>query len=161
MIGGNDRQLRKKQKTMEKVRGIYQGIFALSLMFVAAATFICISLLGYCTEDWLPRNVAIGCVAEAILFICSINTIKKGSFEILKEYHSVRLLKELYIRIFFLMGFGIALSFIMLFFPYRLFSPDGEHSTPILIYALNIMVPALIIFIWMGVEIRKINNQMA
>jgi hypothetical protein len=145
---------------MEKVIGIYQGIFTLSLMFVAAASFICISLLGYCTEDWLPRNVAIGCVAEVILFICSVNTIKKGSLEILKEYHSVRLLKELYVRIFFLMGFGITLSFILLFFPCGLISPEGEYYTSILIYALNIMVPALIIFIWMGVEIRKINNQM-
>ena len=145
---------------MERVRGIYQGIFALSLMFIVAASFICISLLGYCTEDWLPRNVAIGCVAEVILFICGINTIRNGSFEILKEYHSVRLLKELYVRILFLMGFGIALSFILLFFPYSLFSPDGERSTPILIYALNIMIPAWIFFIWMGIEIGKINKQM-
>ena len=145
---------------MERVKGIYQGVFALSLMFIVAASFICISLLGYCTEDWLPRNVAVGCVAEAILFICGINTIRNGSFEILKEYHSVRLLKELYVRILFLMGFGIVLSFILLLFPYGLFSPDGEHSTPILIYALNIMIPAWIFFIWMSIEIRKINNQM-
>ena len=139
---------------MNKTRGVYQGFFALSFMFLMAASFVCISMLGYCTEDWLPRNLAIGYSIEAILFFCGINIIRKGSVEILNESHSFGPLKDLYLRVLFLMLFGIMYIIILLIFPY------GNHSNAILIYCLNIFIPALFFCVWMCIGIYKINRRM-
>jgi hypothetical protein len=150
----------KKQKIMNKVRGIYQGVFFLSFVFFIAASFICISLLGYCTEDWLLRNLLIGGVAELVSFFWGINSIKKGGYELLRETHSLKVEKELYMRILFLMGFGMMFSLIILVFPYGGFSSQEGHLDPILIYALNIFVPAAMIFVWMGIKVSRINRKM-
>jgi len=145
---------------MNKVRGIYQGVFFLSFVFFIAASFICISLLGYCTEDWLLRNLLIGGVAELVSFFWGINSIKKGGYELLRETHSLKVEKELYMMILFLMGFGMIFSLIILVFPYGAFSSREDHLDPILIYVLNIFVPAAIIFVWMGIKISRINKKM-
>ena len=150
----------KKQKIMNKVRGIYQGILCLSFMFFAAASFICISLLGYCTEDWLQRNLFMGCLAEIVLFFWGINFIKRGAYEILRETHNLKVEKELYMRILFLMAFGMMFSLVILAFPYGAFPSKKDYLDPILVYALNILVPSIIIFIWMGIRISRINRQM-
>ena len=145
---------------MNKVRGIYQGVFFLSFVFFVAASFICISLLGHCTEDWLPRILFIGGVAELVSFFWGINSIKRGGYELLRETHSLKVEKELYMMILFLMGFGMMFSLIILVFPYGGFSSHEHHLDPILIYALNIFVPAAIIFVWMGIKISRINKKM-
>ena len=147
-----------KQKNMSRVLGIYSGVLCLSFMFLVAATLICISLLGYCTEEWLPRNLTIGCVSELILFIWGIFYIKRGAYEILRITHNIALKKELYERISFLMGFGMVFALIIVCFPYRILSDDG-NSYVVLIYAGNIFVPALIYFVWMCIGIRKMNKQ--
>ena len=145
---------------MHKVRGIYQGILALSFMFFMAASFICISLLGYCNEDWLPRNLAIGCVAEVIFFVWGVMFLKKGVSEIWREMHSIKLVKELFVRIAFLMGFGIVFSLILLFFAHGCCPVDVGNLNPILIYSMNIIVPALFFLGWALIVISRINKIM-
>ena len=145
---------------MGKVRGIYEGFIALSFMFFVAASFIAISLLGLCTADWLPRNLIIGGIAEVVLFIWGIKFLKEGTIEIYNETNSPRLVKELYIRVLYLMLFSILFSLILIIFPYGILSSDGERSNGILFYTLNIAVPALFFLIWMSIGIRKINKQM-
>ena len=147
-----------KQKNMQKVRGIYQGFFALSFMFFIAATFICISLLGLCTEDWLPRNLVIASIAEVIIFIWGIVFLKKGASEVLEESHSVKLVKDLYVRISYLMGFGISYAIIILTFHHP--NPIDNSLNPILIYSLNIIVPALFFLVWALIVISRINKIM-
>ena len=146
---------------MQKVRGIYQGIFFLSFMFLLAASFICICLLRYCTDDWLPRNLATGCVAEVIIFVWGVMFLKKGASEVLRESHSVKLVKELYVRVASLMLFGIAFALIILFFHYLSGSMDDYYSLdPILVYSLNIIVPALFFLTWTLLGISRINKIM-
>ena len=145
---------------MQKVSGIYQGFFALSLMFILVASFICISLLGFCTEDWLPKNLAIGCAVEVVLFIWGVVFLKKGISEVWKKSHSVKLIKELYVKIAFLMGFGITFALIILCFHANPCSMDACYSNPILIYALNIIVPALFFLLWTLLGIARINKIM-
>ena len=149
-----------KQKTMNSIRGIYQGFLALSFMFFVAATFICVCSLGYCTQDWLVRNLAIGYTAEAILFMRGISFIRKGSAEILKETRSLKAVKELYNRVLFLAAIGMVYSLIFLLFPFGVFNQKESQPDPILIYALNIFVAGLVFFVWMGICISKINKRM-
>ena len=149
---------------MHSVRGIYQGFLTLSLMFFVAATFICVCNLGYCTQDWLVRNLAIGYTAEAILFVCGISIIRKGSADVLKETRSLKAVKELYNRVLFLAAFGMMFSLILLLFPYGTFNQKdaqvNAQTDPVLIYALNIFVAGLIFFVWMGISISKVNKRM-
>ena len=149
---------------MNSVRGIYSGFLALSFMFFVAASFVCICNLGYCTEDWLVKNLVIGYVAEAILFAWGISFIRKGSLEVLKETRSLKAVKELYNRVLFLSAFGMIFSLILLIFPYGMlnqkYTQTDSQTDPILIYALNIFVAGLVFFVWMGIEISKINKRM-
>ena len=144
---------------MERVRGIYQGFFVLSLMFVLVASFICISLLGFCTEDWLPKNLVIGYAAELILFVWGIVFLRNGASEIWEKHHSIKLIKELYVRVSYLMCFGIAFALIILCF-HVVPLEDGRCSNPILVYSLNIMVPAIFFLVWTLIVISRINKIM-
>ena len=145
---------------MNSIRGIYQGFLALSFMFFVAATFICVCNLGYFTQDLLVRNVAIGYIAEAILFVWGIGFIRKGSDRILKETRNLKAVKDLYIRILFLAAFGMMFSLIILLFPYGMSNWEDPQTDSILIYALNIFLAGLVYFVWMGIEISKINKCM-
>ena len=143
-----------------KARGVYQGFLALSFVFLLVASFMCISLLGYCTSEWLVRNVVIALIAEIILLVCAVNCIRKGSSEIVTETHSLYQLKDLYVRISFLMGFGIVYSLMMYFLSSRMSVVEGVGLDAMEIYSINLIVPALFFLIWMLIGIYKINKRM-
>ena len=143
-----------------KANGIYGGVLALSFMFFVAASFMCISLLGYCTDDWLARNVTISLVAEVVLFFWAVDIIRKGSSEIITETRSLYPLKDLYVRISYLMGFGIVFSLVMYLFLSGEPETKGTGLNAIEIYVINLIVPALFFLTWMLIAIRKINKRM-
>lgn len=138
--------------------GIYKGVLALSFLFLLAATFICFSLFGMFGEGSLPMLVAIGCAVEVILFLCVVNSIKKGSAEILEKVNNYELVKELYSRVLYLMGFGIMFSLIIAVIHCGISCTTAEHSDAMLIYVLNLFVPSAFIFVWIYIEIRRIKN---
>ena len=143
-----------------KARGVYQGFLALSFIFLLVASFMCINLLGYCTSDWLMRNVVISLIAETILFLCAVNCIRKGSSEIVIETHSLHQLKDLYVKISFLMGFGIVYSLMMYILSCRTSVVERIGLDAMEIYAINLIAPALFFLIWMLIGIHKINKRM-
>ena len=118
--------------------GIYKGVLALSFLFFLTATFICFSLFGMFGEGSLPMLVAIGCAVEVILFLCVV--------------------KELYSRVLYLMGFGIMFSLIIAVIHCGISCTTAEHSDAMLIYVLNLFVPSAFIFVWMYIESRRIKN---
>lgn len=143
---------------MDKCNGIDGGFLILSLLFSAAAIVICICLQGYCTEDWLPKNLIICGGTEVFLFIYGIAYVRRTSKNFLSKAYGLVELKEFYQGILYLMGFGICYALILFAFPCLLYTERSNDPDPVMLYALNIMVPSLVFFIWMGIEISKINK---
>lgn len=147
-------------KTMGKIEGTFQGVLALSFIFLLVASFVCLALIKYNTDDWTQEYVIIACAAELILFVWEFIFIGRGSRRIHNETHDYEGVKDFYHRILLLMGFGMAFSLIMILFHYRIFSPKEIQFDPILIYGLNIFIPALLIFVWMCIKIYTIKKTM-
>lgn len=145
----------KKQKTMEKVKGIYQAFIMISIVFFMVASYIC--LVSLKAED-TTKVLGIGYAVEVIVIFCGIYAINNGAAEILKETHRYSLQRKLYQRILEPCGFGFTYSLIIICLPYGFFNIGEDQPDAILIYALNIASVSLMFVIWMWIRIRKIRD---
>ncbi len=124
---------------MGKIKGTFQGVLALSFIFLLVASFVCFALIKHNTDGWTQEYVIIACAAELILFVWEFVFIWRESREIYNETHNPEAVKDFYHKILLLMGFGMAFALIMIMFPYGIFPSKEIQFDPILIYGLNII----------------------
>lgn len=149
---------------MKKVNAIFEGVIFLWVWLIVAMTFLSMCLSGMCSPDWLFRNVVISSIAEIIFFVWIVVNIQKGTLDVLRETKNFLLVKALCKKVLYLSVVVALYGLVMFCFSSKMFNyfsdiSDNEENAA-LIYLVNMLGVAFIIFSWMCVKIHKINRIM-
>ena len=136
------------------------GLVFIWLMVVGVALIFGLSLSELCSPRWAYLIIAISSVFEIVFFIWSIIYIQKSSLDIFKRssrnlIFMRRFFKSVRIISLILIVYALINLFGMIFIPC-----SGKELDAIVVFAINLLGFALFFFIWMCIEIYKINKKM-
>ena len=153
-----------KQNAMKKIGSIFDGVIAIWFFLIMASTYFSISLSGMCSPEWIPTNVVLGSLAEIIFFVWLVLHIQKGASNLLRETKSFLVVKSLYKRVLFLSVIVVLYGFVTLKFSSLSFGHlnaiSDIESKAALFYFVNVAGIATLVFVWMCIEIGRINKKM-
>lgn len=148
---------------MKKVNAVIEGLVVLWVVLISATTFLSMCVSGMCSPEWVSGNVVISSIVEIVFFIWMVVHIQRGANDVFQETKNLFVVKSLYKRVLKLSVIVAFYGLITFCFSSKMFNHFTDISnnevSAARIYLMNVVGIALLFFIWMWIEIYKINKR--
>ena len=139
---------------MVKIREQYEIAYVIGMLLLFVISFLWMCVDGICTPEWLLPNIILSCIFEVLLCYIMVRHIRRTVMKLKNSR-----VKDFYERILVLSLLGISFGAVWLLNACSVFKSGFSGSISGFGFSCNIIVIALIFFVWMIIEIYRVNKR--